>query len=148
MTPLRSDMMPPIAAQISGVAKRSIPAVSADHTNTLSRLPSPDFTATTATIAPSTAMTTAIQPSRRSPSRAAYTPAATPAAAITSDTTGVRIMIGGRAMYAAMTPSAMPTQAAVRAEIPVRDAASVDALMAPAPIRPRRARPAGAVRCV
>ena len=71
MTPLRSDRMPPIAPKMSGVAKRSIPAVSADHTKTRSRLLSPDFTAITARIAPSTAMPTAIQPSRRSPSRVA-----------------------------------------------------------------------------
>ena len=71
MTPLRSDMMPPIAAKIRGVAKRSMPAVSADHTKTRSRFDSPDFTAMTAQMAPRTATPTAIQPSRRSPSRAA-----------------------------------------------------------------------------
>ena len=43
MTPLRSDRMPPIAANTSGVAKRSIAAISADHTNTRSRLASPEL---------------------------------------------------------------------------------------------------------
>ena len=71
MTPLRSDRMPPIAPKISGVAKRSMPAISADHTNTRSRLLSPDFAAITPRIAPSAAMATAIQPSRFSPSRMA-----------------------------------------------------------------------------
>ena len=45
MTPQRSDTMPPSAAKISGVAKRSIAASSADQTNDLSRLPTPDFVA-------------------------------------------------------------------------------------------------------
>ena len=36
-TPLRSEKMPPIAANASGVAKRSIAAVSADQTTTCSR---------------------------------------------------------------------------------------------------------------
>jgi hypothetical protein len=71
MTPLRSDRMPPIAAKISGVAKRSIAAISADHTNTRSRFPSPDLVATTAPIAPITHTTTPSQPTRRSPSRMA-----------------------------------------------------------------------------
>ena len=38
MTPLRSDRIPPIAPNTSGVAKRSIAANSADQTNTCSRL--------------------------------------------------------------------------------------------------------------
>ena len=71
MTPLRSDRMPPIAAKMSGVAKRSMPAVSADQTKTRSRLLSPELTAITARIPPITEMPTAIQPSRRSPSRVA-----------------------------------------------------------------------------
>ena len=39
-TPLRSEKMPPIAAKASGVAWRSIAAVSADQTITWSRWPS------------------------------------------------------------------------------------------------------------
>ncbi len=54
ITPARSDRMPPSAANASGVAKRSMAAISADHTNTSSRLLSPDLVATTAPIAPST----------------------------------------------------------------------------------------------
>ena len=52
MTPLRSEKMPPTAANTSGVANRNIAANSADHTNTASRLASPDFVATTAPIPP------------------------------------------------------------------------------------------------
>jgi hypothetical protein len=59
MTPLRSDRMPPIAANTSGVAKRSMAAISADHTKTRSRLPSPDLVATTAAMTASTAATIA-----------------------------------------------------------------------------------------
>ena len=54
MTPLRSDTMPPSAAKASGVAKRSMAAISADQTKTSSRLLSPDFVATTAPTAPIT----------------------------------------------------------------------------------------------
>jgi hypothetical protein len=52
-------------------------------------------------------------------------------------------MIGGKATYAASTPSTMPTQATVRAETPTREAATVDALTAPAPFRPARPPAAG-----
>ena len=34
-TPLRSEKMPPIAANVSGVAARSVAAMSVDHTNGL-----------------------------------------------------------------------------------------------------------------
>ncbi len=44
-TPLRSENMPPRAAKISGVAKRSMEAVSADHTTTDSRLDTLDSVA-------------------------------------------------------------------------------------------------------
>ena len=52
ITPLRSDSTPPRAAKVSGVAKRSIAAINADHTKTSSRFPTPDRVATTAPIAP------------------------------------------------------------------------------------------------
>ena len=48
ITPLRSDTMPPSAANSSGVAKRSIEAISADHVKTSRRFASPDFVAATA----------------------------------------------------------------------------------------------------
>src|SRR3954452_20086877 len=41
-TPLRSEMRPPSAPQSSGVANRSIAAISADHVTTSSRWPVPD----------------------------------------------------------------------------------------------------------
>jgi hypothetical protein len=44
-TPDRSEMTPPSAPNVSGVAKRSAAATSADHTTTRSRFPTPDFTA-------------------------------------------------------------------------------------------------------
>src|SRR3954451_19628530 len=67
MTPLRSEMVPPSAANSSGVANRSIEANSADHTTTRSRLPTPDLVAATPTAVPMTADTIAPQPSLRSP---------------------------------------------------------------------------------
>ena len=59
MTPLRSQMIPPSAANISGVAKRSIAATSADQTNTASRLDSPERVAATAPAPASTPTTIA-----------------------------------------------------------------------------------------
>ncbi len=59
MTPLRSHRMPPIAANTSGVAKRSIAAIRADQTNTRSRFSTPDCVATTAATPPITPATTA-----------------------------------------------------------------------------------------
>ncbi len=59
MTPLRSQMTPPSAANTSGVAKRSIAATSADQTNTASRLDSPDSVAANAPAPASTPTMTA-----------------------------------------------------------------------------------------
>ena len=59
ITPLRSDRTPPRAAKVSGVAKRSIAAISADQTNTSSRFSTPERVTTTAPIAPTTPATIA-----------------------------------------------------------------------------------------
>src|SRR5215207_10135837 len=111
MTPLRSDTMPPSAANSSGVAKRSIEPISADQVNTSRRLLWPDFVAATAPTAASTPPTTAPHPSRRS-SDVAYRPSATAATASTMDGTGLRTSAGGTAMNAAITAQATPAQPA------------------------------------
>ena len=143
MTPLRSQRSPPSAARMSGVAKRSIAATSADQTNTASRLDSFVCVAATAPTPASTPITIAIQPSRFSPSRTTNTPAATAAAASTREGTGVRSMIGGSAMKAASTPRAKAPQASSRAPTRLGTAASASALTGPAPevVRRRSGRP-------
>ncbi len=112
ITPLRSQTIPPSAPKISGVAKRSMAAASADQTKTSSRLPSPERVATTAPIAPRTPAAAAHPPSRRSSPRHATTPAPTAAAASSRDGTGVRSISGGRAMNQATAPSATPAHPA------------------------------------
>ena len=135
MTPLRSHMMPPSAAKASGVAKRNIAAISADHTNTSSRLLSPDFVATTAPTAPMMPAAIAPQPSRRSPPCTAITPAATATAPSSRDGTGVRISNGGSAMNQASAPQATPNQPSGPGATPERDAARVAALTPAPPLR-------------
>ena len=129
--------MPPSAANASGVAKRSMAAISADQTNTSSRLLSPECVATTAPIAPSTPG----HDRRRSPAAAPRrawrsTPAATASAASSSDGTGVRTSSGGSAMNQASAPSATPAQpSCLRRDARARDAAIVAPLTSAASSR-------------
>jgi hypothetical protein len=97
-TPERSDTTPPSAPKTSGVAKRSIAATSADHTKTCSRLPVPDCVKTTARAPPAMPMTMAAQPWRFSPARTAQAPQSSAASASRSESTGVRMVIGGTVM--------------------------------------------------
>ena len=124
MTPLRSDRMPPSAANVSGVAKRSIAAISADQTKTSSRFPTPDCVATTAPIrADDAGHDRARSPaaSRRAAKRPR--PRATAIAPSSSEGTGVRTSSGGRAMNHASAPSADAQPAELLAFTAVRETA-------------------------
>ena len=73
-TPLRSEKRPPIAAKMSGVAKRSVAAVSADQAKTVSRLPSPEKVAIAPAGIARNAPIATHHPSRFSPRASAQTP--------------------------------------------------------------------------
>src|ERR671924_379799 len=87
-TPLRSEKRPPIAANVSGVAKRSVAARSADHVITTSRFPTFARVAIAPPISPSSTIETPVQPRRVCPGRQETTPAPTPGRPITIGTGG------------------------------------------------------------
>ena len=112
MTPLRSEKIPPSAANVSGVAARSVAAMSADQTKAWSRDATSERVASQPSKMPSVATATAPQASRRlTPSRRAQSPARTPRPPTTTGTSGVRAVTGGRASQNASTPSPIPPHA-------------------------------------
>src|SRR3954454_10922457 len=90
-------------------------ATSADHTKTRSRLPAPDSVKTTASAPHARPVTIAPQPWRFSPPRTAMAPSVTARRASRIEGTGVRIVIGGTVMEAAITARATPPQPTLRA---------------------------------
>src|SRR3954463_15548705 len=114
-TPLRSEIRPPSAPHSSGVANRSIAAISADHVTTSSRWPVPDWVAANAPAPPIRPAAIAPQPRRFSPWVTATAPSVTAISPSAIEGTGVRRRIGGSAMNHASTPSAIPVQATGRA---------------------------------
>ena len=148
-TPERSEMTPPRAAKIEGVANRSMAAARADQTMTRSRFVSPDSVAATAPIAQRTAQTIAPQPSRRCPSRITQTPRPAAPSARASDGTGVRTSSGGSASQNANRPSATAAQPTNTGrstrETPSRPAS--DAVLMRPPPSLRRAAFAAAAAC-
>ena len=114
-TPLRSEKMPPIAAKASGVAYRSIAAVSADQTITWSRWPSLERVARRPSPIPRTLITIANQASRRAlPRISTLMPQVIPNNPITGGIHSVRTLSGGSATQNAISPKAMPIHASTR----------------------------------
>jgi hypothetical protein len=106
-TPLRSENMPPIAANVSGVAKRSI-ASRMPPVNTSSRFATLERVASSASAVPRTPAATAPQPIFRCPRETAQTPAKTARRPTRSDQTIERVVSGGNASQNATRPSTMP----------------------------------------
>src|SRR3954467_9651042 len=94
-TPLRSEYIPPIPANTSGVEKTSIDAIS-DAVKTLLRFSLPERVARIPSPIPSAERTTAPQPSRRRPRIAVHTPSAAPTTPTRIGQRIVRASIGGR----------------------------------------------------
>src|SRR3954453_14503699 len=109
-TPLRSEIRPPSAPHSSGVANRSIPAISADQVTTSSRWPVPDWGAANAPAPPIRPAAIAPQPRGFSPWVTATAPSVTAISPSAIEGTGVRRRIGGSAMNHASTPSAIPVK--------------------------------------
>ena len=78
-TPLRSEKIPPSAANVSGVAARNVAAISADQTNACSSDVTSERVASQPTNMPSSPTPTAPHASlRETPARRAVKPAITP----------------------------------------------------------------------
>jgi hypothetical protein len=114
VTPERSENIPPIAAKTSGVANRSVDAISADQTTTVSSLPTPDSVARYPTVKPSTPDAIAKPPNRRSPRMMTPMPNITATRHTTRLHTHDRAVTGGSAIQQPTRPRTMPVQATAR----------------------------------
>ena len=119
-TPDRSEKRPPSAAKASGVANRSVAANSADQTTTLSSFPMPESVARNASPKPNTPAAIANAPNRRSPLIATPRPSMTAISASTRLGTHERMLSGGRASHAAISPIAIPIHATRRRPFALR----------------------------
>src|SRR5918996_686061 len=122
MTPERSEKIPPIAANASGVAKRSVaatrPTLKTDSSSAESSLWNQTAQRTPRAEAP-----IAHQPSFRCSRVTLQSPAAAPAMATASGTTMFRRVNGGSESQRASTPSAMPRMAIERGSVARRSRA-------------------------
>src|SRR5918996_4083538 len=122
MTPERSEKIPPIAANASGVAKRSVaatrPTLKTDSSSAESSLWNQTAQRTPRAEAP-----IAHQPSFRSSRVTLQSPAAAAAMATASGTTMFRRVNGGSESQRASTPSAMPRMAIERGSVARRSRA-------------------------
>src|ERR1700744_2301264 len=95
ITPLDSEITPPSAAKISGVAYRSVAATSADQVNTDSSVEGAEFADAAAPETANRATMIASDPILRSPPAIDHAPAAIAITARTIDGTMPRTSIGG-----------------------------------------------------
>ena len=110
-TPLRSENMPPIAANVSGVAHTSVAERSADQTTTWLRLPWVARVASMPRPIPTMPKPIAVQPGRRRPRVSTQMPVPIAISPTSTGTHGRSALKGGSATTNANSPIATPARA-------------------------------------